>query len=87
MDSRQLEITNSDALATQRRGREVDHSALTEVISPWPQLDGLICAPACGLLGLVAGAGLGEAVGVCDLDDVAAVGEPVDDGPRTSAGR
>jgi hypothetical protein len=41
-----------------------------------------------GLLGLVAGAGLGEAVGVCaDLDDVAAVGEPVDDGPRTSAGR
>ena len=44
--------------------------------------------PTLGLLGLVAGAGLGEAVGVCaDLDDVAAVGEPVDDGPRTSAGR
>jgi hypothetical protein len=49
--------------------------------------DGRI-GPTLGLLDLVAGAGLGEAVGVCaDLDDVAAVGEPVDDGPRTSAGR
>jgi hypothetical protein len=33
------------------------------------------------LLGLVAGAGLAEAAGVCADLEVAAVGEPVDDGP------